>query len=181
MNPCVIRRLLADDAAAYHALRLEMLRTAPSSFITSLDEVCMLPVESVLSALGFGDGTAENIMLGAFLPDGKLVGSAGLSRSRRRNERHRATVVSTYVEPGHTGRGVATVLMRQLIATAMAQPELEQLHLTVTATNAPAVKLYRKLGFIECGLEPAAIKIEDAHHDKLHMHLLLPASRPKSE
>jgi ribosomal protein S18 acetylase RimI-like enzyme len=174
----VIRKLTEEDASAYHALRLEMLREAPSSFVTSLDDVVMLPVESVFPSLGLTPPDSRNLMLGAFFED-TLIGSAGLSMSRRRHEQHRATVVSTYVRRSHAGRGVGTALMREVIAAARANPALEQLHLTVTVGNDSAVLLYRKLGFHSCGVEPEAIKIGELRHDKLHMYLPLSrTSRP---
>jgi ribosomal protein S18 acetylase RimI-like enzyme len=173
----VIRKLTKQDAGAYHALRLEMLREAPSSFVTSLEDVVKLPVESVFASLGLTPPGSGNFMLGAFIEE-TLIGSTGLSISQRRNEQHRATVVSTYVRRNHAGRGVGTALMRELIAAAQAHPALEHLHLTVTVGNDSAVLLYRKLGFHPCGVEPEAIKIGEVRHDKLHMHLpLLPVTR----
>lgn len=165
-----IRRLQQQDAGLYHSLRIEMLREAPLSFITSLEEVIELPVASVLPALGFTPESAGNLMLGAFL-DGRLIGSAGISIPKRRQEQHRATVVSTYVSRCYGRRGIGAALMEALITTALQRPDLEQLHLTVTADNEPAVALYRRLGFIAYGLEPGAIKIGDARYDKLHMYL----------
>lgn len=48
----VIRKLTEEDANAYHTLRLEMLREAPSSFVTSLEDIVMLLAESVYPSMG---------------------------------------------------------------------------------------------------------------------------------
>jgi L-amino acid N-acyltransferase YncA len=174
----VIRKLTEEDADAYHTLRLEMLREAPSSFVTSLEDIVMLPVESVYPSMGLTPTDMGNLMLGAFI-ENVLIGSAGLSMSRRRHEQHRAMVVSTYVRRNYAGRGVGTALLRELIAAAQAHPALEQLHLTVTAGNDSAVLLYRKLGFHLGGVEPEAIKIGEVRYDKLHMHLPLKNGTPR--
>ena len=112
-------------------------------------------------------------MLGAFHCDNELIGVVGLSLSRRRNERHRATVIGTHVDPGHARKGIAIALMRSLIDLTYEHFELEQLHLSVTADNAPAINLYVRAGFLLAGVEPAATKINGVCHDKQHMFLSL--------
>ena len=52
--------------------------------------------------------------------------------------------------------------MRQL-------PGLEQVVLSVTASNARAVALYEHAGFVRYGLLPRAIKIDGRYHDKALM------------
>ena len=60
-------------------------------------------------------------------------------------------ILSIVVHPGRTGRGVGTALMDHLLRWARARPELRKVELNVRATNARAVALYEKHGFIEEG------------------------------
>lgn len=53
-------------------------------------------------------------------------------------------------------------LVRQL-------PGLEQVGLSVTASNARAAALYEHAGFVRYGLLPRAIKIDGRYHDKALM------------
>jgi len=108
---------------------------------------------------------------GAFV-GGELAGIVGLGREARAKVRHKATVFGMYVADEHAGRGLGTALLQQAIAAARAE-SLEQLLLTVTATNAGARALYEKAGFRPFGTEPRATRIGSAYHDKTHMILFL--------
>ena len=52
-------------------------------------------------------------------------------------------------------------------------PGLEQINLTVTATNARAVRFYEAAGFRTFGMEERALKIDGAYYPKAHMVLYL--------
>lgn len=81
---------------------------------------------------------------------GAAVGHALVERMPLIALRHvvRLTVV---VHPGHTGRGVGTGLIQHLQRWASAEPGVEKIELLVRSTNTGAVKLYRRLGFVEEG------------------------------
>ena len=53
---------------------------------------------------------------------------------------------------------------------------LEQLTLSVTASNHHVVRLYERAGFRAWGLLPRAIVVRGAGYDQLHMVRLLPSS-----
>ena len=53
---------------------------------------------------------------------------------------------------------------------------LEQLTLTVTASNPHVVRLYERAGFRAWGLLPRAIVVRGVGYDQLHMVRLLPSS-----
>lgn len=104
---------------------------------------------------------------------GALVGVAGLGREPRTKNRHKAVVFGMYVAPEQAGRGTGAALLRHVIDEARRQSGLEQLVLTVTETNATAVRLYEKLGFRSFGVEPRAIRVDGAYFGKIHMILFL--------
>src|SRR4029434_8851247 len=82
--------------------------------------------------------------------EGEIVGHAFLKPMDLRAVSHvfRLTIA---VHPGHIGRGVGTTIMAALCDWACRTPRVEKLELTVRSTNEPAVKLYRKFGFLEEG------------------------------
>jgi len=166
-----VRPLGAGDAAAYHALRLRMLREHADAFTSSFEEDATKPLAWVEARL---TPRAENgVVLGAFDAAGALVGSIGFAREDRRKQRHKALVFWMFVAPEHAHRGVGRALLAACIARARATAGLEQLTLTVTASNARATRLYEAAGFRTFGLEARALKIGERYYPKAHMVLEL--------
>ena len=114
-------------------------------------------------------------MLGAFDATGALVGSIGFAREERRKQRHKALVFGMFVAPEHAQRGIGRALLDACIARARATAGIEQLELTVTASNARATRLYEAAGFRVFGVEERALKIGDRYYPKAHMVLDLHA------
>lgn len=161
-----IRRLTADDAAAYRALRLRGLREHPDAFTSSHEEDATLPLETSVKRLRADTQT----FWGAFDEAGSLAGIVGLERNLRAKNRHKAMVVGMYVAPEAAGRGAGRALLQALLGTARAE-ELELLVLTVTEGNGPAAALYERCGFRSFGIEPRAIKVDGVAFGKNHMYL----------
>lgn len=65
------------------------------------------------------------------------------------------------VHPGHTGQGVGTALMTQLLAWAAARPGLLKVELRVRETNHRAIGLYQRFGFVEEGRLHQRIRLPD--------------------
>ena len=57
-------------------------------------------------------------------------------------------------------------------------PGLEQINLSVTATNDRARRLYEMAGFSVFGIEERAIKVGAEYFAKAHMTLRLPSMQP---
>ena len=71
------------------------------------------------------------------------------------------------------GQGVGRALLDALLARASADDELHQLTLSVTASNAAAVRLYERAGFVRYGTLPRAIRVGGRYFDKQLMQLTL--------
>jgi RimJ/RimL family protein N-acetyltransferase len=164
-----IRLLGADDASVYHALRLRMLREHADAFTSSFEEDATKPLAWVVARLT--PATEDGAVLGAFDTTGVLVGSIGFAREARRKQRHKALVFGMFVAPEHAQQGIGRALLAACIARARATPGLEQLTLTVTASNERAARLYEMAGFRTFGLEERALKIDDRYYPKAHMML----------
>lgn len=62
-------------------------------------------------------------------------------------------ILNVAVEPQSCGRGVGSALLSHVLTQLKAQGN-EQVSLEVNATNLPALRLYRKVGFKEVGRRP---------------------------
>ncbi len=68
-------------------------------------------------------------------------------------------------------KGIGTALLHTLIEWTEANPFIEKLGLGVFITNEKAIRLYRKLGFMEEGWRPKELKLSPEHYmDDISMY-----------
>lgn len=65
------------------------------------------------------------------------------------------------------GSGLASTLVERLLEYA--SQEVEQVQLTVVASNPRAIRFYERMGFVAYGLEKEALKDKDAYFDEILM------------
>ena len=159
MSAFVIRRLEPGHAAAYRTLMLQAYRDETDAFTSTVGEREALPLAWWQARIADESG-APGLVVGAFSAE-RLVGAAGLTYEHRERTSHKATLVGMYVHPDFRGRGAARALVRATLTQARATPGVEVVQLTVTATNAPAVRLYEACGFRSFGTEPFAVRLGD--------------------
>lgn len=82
--------------------------------------------------------------------DGRAVGTIGLSDIDRGHGRAQYGIVIGEAEA--RGRGIARRASELILDHAFGDLGLNRVHLSVYADNAPALRLYRRLGFVEEGL-----------------------------
>ena len=164
-----IRELTEDDAAIYWPLRLRGLREDPDAFGTTYAESKDRTLEEVAQRLR--ESRAEgSFALGACDDAGQLVGCVRLGMNAGLRARHVAGIYGMYVVPELRGQGVGRFLLEEAIARARETHELEQLFLYVVTSNAPAIALYRRIGFVSFGTIPHAMKTENGRYlDELAM------------
>jgi RimJ/RimL family protein N-acetyltransferase len=118
---------------------------------------------------------AENIATGnpqfIALDGERVVGWCDVLRGVRETTRHVGTL-GMGVIASHRGNGLGQRLITETIAAAR-QGGFSRIQLGVFATNARAVALYRKVGFIEEGVRRRAVRIGDTLHDEILMAVLL--------
>lgn len=156
----VVRRLLPDDAEEYRSLRLEALRLHPEAFGSSHAEESTRPLSS------FADRIACGYIAGGFV-DGRLDAMAGLLIPAQAKSQHKGLLWGVYVRENRRGSGVVDAVMTALLAHAT--EHVEQIHLSVAATNERAIGFYRRLGFESFGTEPRALKVNGIYIDELLM------------
>lgn len=168
-----IRPLSAIDASSYRELRLRMLREHADAFTSSYEEDSQKPLAWIEKRIVPGEDSPHDFVLGAFAESGELVGTVGLAVERRTKERHKGVLFGMYVAAESSADGVGRSLLANCLGRARAIPGLEQINLTVTATNERARKFYEAAGFRAFGVEERAIRVGSAYYPKAHMVIYL--------
>lgn len=151
-RPFIVRRLAAEDAAAFHALRQEGFVRHPREFRIAPDDEAAFTPERV------ADRLAREFVVGGFAPDGALVGIGGLGRFSGAKLRHKALLWGMYVRDAARGQGLGDAIVEALLAHARAE-RIETVQLTVVADNPRARRVYERWGFRPYGLETGAVKV----------------------
>lgn len=99
--------------------------------------------------------------------EARLVGFVAAIQGGPRRIRHTARLVIG-VRRSHWGRGLGTRLLNQAEQWGRSV-NVRRLELTVVTTNARAVALYEKCGFVSEGIRVAALRIDGRYVDEIYM------------
>jgi RimJ/RimL family protein N-acetyltransferase len=174
-----IRLLTEQDAIDYWKTRLRAVKEEPSAFSASYEEEVSRPIEEIINRFREHWTGPENYNLGSF-SNGVLTGIVGFNREQRRKLRHKANIWGMYICPEARGKGIGRCLLTEVIRRSYNVKELEQIGLTVTCGNKPAIKLYENLGFKAYGIEKRALKIGFEYFDDILMVLPLEKNLEKN-
>ena len=170
--PLAVRLLGTPDLGAYKLLRDTMLLLAPDAFTAEPGTEWPKAAEVYLGRFGLDRDDPAVFTFGAFTEAG-LVGAISCEHEASRKVAHLGNLVGMMVLPEHTGRGIGGRLLAACTEHARRCTALEQLLLTVTATNARALALYESAGFVRYGTLARAMRLDDGHVDKHLMQLTL--------
>lgn len=162
-----IRALVPEDAMVFHAFRLRGLKESPEAFASSYEEEVGTPIEEIERRLG---PKADSVILGAF-QGSELRAVAGLQRESMAKLAHKSFIWGLYVAPEVQGQGVGTQIMRHALSHAATVFGSRQVNIGVSTLNAPAIKLYKRLGFVEYGLERGCLLVGGVLQDEYQMVL----------
>lgn len=157
-----IRLLTVDDWQIWKNIRLEALQNSPENFGSSYEE------EYNWSDLEFQTGLKNSDVFGVFI-ENALVACAGFYTLNFIKTQHRGVIWGMYTRPEYRKKGIASALMKYVIANA--RSKVLQLHLTCVTRNLDAIHFYQKQGFKIYGTEPRALKIGDTFYDEHLMAL----------
>ena len=161
----IIRRLNGADAHEYRELRLEGLRDHPEAFGASLED------EEANPPGWFADRLDRNAVFGGFSDGEALKGVAGLAIPAASKLRHKGLLWGMFVRPDARGSGLAAALVTRVVEHA--RDLVEEVKLTVGATNAAAIKVYTRAGFVQFASERDALRVGGQSHDELFLALRL--------
>jgi RimJ/RimL family protein N-acetyltransferase len=163
--PLKVRRLETDDVASYRELRLEGLKSHPEAFGASWEDEAGKPHS------WWAERLEANTVLGGWIDSSPLLGVAGFHVQGATKHRHKGILWGMYVRPQARGSGLAASLVQRVIEHA--ESLVEQICLTVVASNAAAHRLYSAAGFEQYGLERRGLKVGDVYYDEVLMALPL--------
>jgi len=160
-----VRVLKPKDAKDYWNLRLTTLKQHPDAFLLTMEEELkrLYPIKRITALLK--DPT--RITIGAFVVD-RLVGSITLQKETYKKIKHKASVLSFFIEDDYRNRGIGKRLLTEVIALSK-RHDIEQLLLAVVSTNEGAIALYESFGFTVFGVEKNALKVNGQYFDEQHM------------
>lgn len=162
--PVEVRRLSTSDVGSYRDLRLDGLRAHPEAFGASWEDEAAQPLA------WFANRIDRNVMFGGG-PAGTsdLRGIVGFYVLDSAKQRHKGVLWGMFVKPEARGTGLAPSLVARVLEHAV--QTVEEVRLTVVATNTAAIRLYERAGFAQYGLEQRALKIGHDYHDEVLMGL----------
>lgn len=101
--------------------------------------------------------------------DGKLIGASGIEL-KNNIERHLG-VFGITIAKEFRGEGIGIILMKTVMDEAINNlTGLEIIELGVYAENDLAKQMYKKFGFLEYGMLPNGIKLEEGYADHIFMY-----------
>jgi ribosomal protein S18 acetylase RimI-like enzyme len=167
-----IRRAAEPDAPALRSLRLKALQEHPEAFLISVAEEAENMTGDFAALIGGRWAADDNQMLVADY-DGKLVGMCGFYREERDKLAHRCTIWGLYVHPDARSHHVGRRLLEDALDRAKLLSGVTQIHISVTADNQEARRLYESVGFTAWGVEPGSMQVNGRVLDEAHMVMLL--------
>ena len=162
-----------DQVDRCRALRLRALGEHPEAFGQTYAEAMQLSPDEVRTRAETVWTHADNQVFVAVTAESSFVGTLWVSREPRERERHRAHVWGVYVAPEARSQGIARRLLAAAIAWCRSLDGVLQMHLSVAANNAPAIRVYHEAGFTWCGRTPRTWILDGQALDQDHMVLML--------
>jgi ribosomal protein S18 acetylase RimI-like enzyme len=143
-----VRRIRADEAVALRGVRLAALAADPDAFGSTYEREVAFEAEVWETRAREGANDAETA---TFVADGE-AGLVGIVTVRlESDEPGRAHVYGLWVAPASRGSGLGSALTQAVVDWAGGRGAAEVV-LLVVVSNAAAIALYRRLGFVDSGL-----------------------------
>lgn len=160
-----VRRINHGDGPLLRDVRLRALKTDPHAFGATYAERATRPADDwTLRASQSAEGDAQFISLA--IQDDIAVGMCGGHQPEEAPSTR--VLYGTWVDPTARSRGLGSILVDAVVAWAK-ESGATALTLWVVTTNQPAIRLYRRAGFIETAkVQPLA---SDPSLDEVEMTL----------
>jgi len=157
----LVRKLTAEDASKFQAVRLDGLRSHPEAFGASYNDEARLPIKVVSQRLSAG------AVFGGFMNNQTLQGVIGVTKGHSEKVRHIATIWGMFVRPAARGTGLSSKLLTSAIDEA--SRDCRSIRLSVVSTNETARRLYQQACFVEWAIDSSALCVNGSFHDEVLM------------
>ncbi len=163
----VLRCARADEAETILAGYKKVL--SETRFLACDADEMKFTAEQERAFIESNNADGHKLLILAFV-DGRYAGNCSFAgKTSTRRTAHRASMGIALFEE-FTGRGLGRIMLEKLLSEAK-KAGIEQMELEVFSGNARARALYTKLGFIECGVIPRAVKFPDGTtFDEIRMY-----------
>ncbi len=152
----VLRSPEKEDASAL--LDYLLAAAGETEFILRYPEECTMTAEQEAAWIENMNRHPGTLLIACFL-DGLCVGNCQVSLIGGIKTRHRATVAIGILKK-YWGLGLGTAMMREMMAWAESMGA-RQIELEYIEGNERGRALYQKMGFIEYGRRPDAIRLKN--------------------
>lgn len=166
METITIREIRSDQHAIYKAFFLNGLLQNEDNFRMTPDDIAHTGFPTT--------DEPDSFTLGAYANE-ELAGVVSFIRdgADREKLRHKGTLFRMYVAAPFSGRGLGRSLIKELLLRVSKLKDIEQVNLTVIATNPRAKALYESFGFKTFSIEVNAVKWEGRYLTEEQMALSL--------
>lgn len=165
-NPgVIIRPIRLDDIPAIHEIRIQPRVVWGTLSLPSIT------LEGVRQRLQSPEPNTHYLVAEL---DGKVVGMIGIHGKTGRKSH--CAGIGMMVHDAYQGRGIGTALMAAAIDLADRWLGLMRLELDVYPDNEPARRLYRKMGFVEEGVQKKAVFRDGQYVDLVMMARFRPGT-----
>jgi GNAT superfamily N-acetyltransferase len=145
LTDATVRLLTPEDWRTYREIRLAMLQESPGAFSSRYADAVTFDEDTWRSRLTSCDYHLAEL-------DGDPVGAAGLSVGQ--GPVAQADLIGMWVRPQARGRSVGALLVQAVLDRA-AERGCDRVCLEVVDGNAPARRLYERMGFVATGVVTA--------------------------
>ncbi|MBD8036817.1 GNAT family N-acetyltransferase [Solibacillus sp. A46] len=160
-----IRILGYKDATKYKELRLQAINDSPTSFCSSYAQEEIYTLQETEHNIR---PQTDQFTLGAFEGD-QLIGMVTFKRETNANLNHKGRLMEMYVTPEMRKKGIGRAMLEELLRLLKENEGLEQLYVTVEATNVQVLELCKSLDFNQYAIEKRAMKMDGKYFDELWM------------
>ncbi len=157
----ILRGPIKEDAAQL----IEYLKATAgeTEFLLKYPEEVNLTIEQEEGFLQWTIESDRDVMIIAEV-DGEIAGNCSFAPvGRKLRVRHRCSIGIALYEK-YWGMGIGRQMLSYLIELAE-KLGYEQMELDVVKRNERAIALYEKMGFVQCGSRPRAMKHKDGSYD----------------
>lgn len=172
MNKITIKHLAPSEWLKYKTLRLEALKTEPTAFAETYENVIKDSDKVWEERLQKSQAKNGQILLFAEV-DKNIVGMVGGFWDLRKKIRHVGHIYGTYVKPNFRSCGIGKLLMLRIINELKTISSITKIRIEVNAHNLPAFELYKKLGFKVIGKAEKELLVDNVFYDEILMEMLL--------
>jgi RimJ/RimL family protein N-acetyltransferase len=164
-----IRTMVPEDADDF--IRHMQTVVAESDNLTFSPEDLHMTPETERRRIEDFHRDGRSVML-AGLIDGKLSAVSTLRCAERKRIRHNAEFSLTVLKK-YWNIGAGDAMLQAVISYARTRGDIKTIELGVKATNAGAIHLYEKHGFVQIGVHKNAMRFGDDYVDSNMMDLYL--------